>query len=80
MVYQARMLRVDCPKRFPINSGNVVMRLPKYRGAKTKASRHIKTNAYQAYFPETIPVVNPALAEAINMEGPTFVPHMEKPI
>ena len=27
-----------------------------------------------------MPVVNPALAEAISMEGPTLVPHMEKPI
>lgn len=24
-----------------------------------------------------MPVVNPALAEAISMEGPTLVPHME---
>lgn len=25
-----------------------------------------------------MPVVKPALAEAISMEGPTLVPHMEK--
>ena len=29
MVYQARMLRVDCPKRRPMNSGKVVIRAPK---------------------------------------------------
>ena len=27
-----------------------------------------------------MPVVNPALAEAMSMEGPTLVPHMENPM
>ena len=40
----------------------------------------MNTKAYQAKLPETIPVVKPAEAEAMSMDGPTLVPHMEKPI
>ena len=48
MVYHANMLRVDCPKRNPMNSGNVETLAPKYLGAKTNANRAMKTKAYQA--------------------------------
>ncbi len=48
IVYQARMLRVDWPKRRPMNSGSVETFDPRYFGAKTKASRQMKTKAYQA--------------------------------
>jgi hypothetical protein len=40
----------------------------------------MKMNAYHAKFPDTIPVVYPALAEANNIEGPTLVPHMLSPM
>ena len=40
----------------------------------------MKTKAYQAKFPDTIPVEKPALAEAISIDGPTLVPHMENPM
>ena len=40
----------------------------------------IKMKAYQAKLPDTIPVVKPAEAEAMSIEGPTLVPHIEKPM
>jgi hypothetical protein len=51
-----------------------------YRGANTIASNNKNTNAYHSKFPPTIPAENPMLANASNDEGPTFVPHMLKPI
>ena len=48
MVYHARILRVESPKRSPMNSGSVEMPVPRYRGANTKASRAMNTKAYQA--------------------------------
>lgn len=80
MVYQAIYCRVVSPKRFPMYSGNVVTFAPKYRGAKTTASIRIKGNAYQEKFPATIPVSYPLLALAINIDGPTLVPHMVRPM
>ena len=79
-VYQAKMLRVESPKRLPINSGKVITLAPKYLGAKTTANNKIKTKAYQAKLPATIPEVNPILADAISIEGPTLVPHIFKPM
>ncbi len=48
IVYQASMLRVDSPKRFPMNSGSVVIFSPRYLGANTKARSAMNTKAYQA--------------------------------
>jgi hypothetical protein len=79
-VYHANRYRVDCPNRFPIYSGRVDVLAPKYLGAKTNTSIMINRKAYQAKFPDTIPELYPALADASSMEGPTFVPHMVSPI
>ena len=40
----------------------------------------MNTKAYHAKLPDTMPVVKPAEADAMSMEGPTLVPHMEKPM
>jgi hypothetical protein len=63
-----------------MNSGSVSTLAPRYLGAKTTARRNMNTKAYQPKLPATTPVVYPILAEAMSMEGPTFVPHMVNPI
>src|SRR5204863_8250131 len=78
--YHARIFLVPSPYRYPMNSGIVVTLLARYLGAKTIASRNKNTNAYHSKLPATIPVVYPILAKASNIEGPTLVPHILKPI
>src|SRR5690606_15385873 len=78
--YQARMVCVDDPYFLPMYSGSVLTLAAKYRGANTTASRKRKTNAYQSKLTATMPVAYPTLAKASNIDGPTFVAHMLKPI
>src|SRR5690606_28715735 len=78
--YQARIVCVPDPYRFPINSGSVRTPEARYRGANTTASKKRNTKAYQSKFTATIPVVYPTVAKANNMEGPTLVAHILKPI
>src|SRR5688572_4233920 len=78
--YHARISLVLSPYRCPINSGIVVTLLAIYLGANTIASKSRNTKAKYSKLPATIPVVYPILANAISIEGPTFVPHILNPI
>src|SRR5690606_19853743 len=78
--YQAKIVWVPGPNRCPMNSGSVRTADARYRGAKTTASRNRNTNAYQSKLTATIPEVYTTVAKASNMEGPTLVAHILKPI